>query len=134
MNQEINNENIIQNQQYNALNNIQQNQAVYNQTTVSPVQHIEQTQTNLAAPQVVPVQIQTVTEQPVETTVQMQQQPIEETKSEEPKKSKVIILDEDPVKFEVQEIKLETVDLNSQQPTEEEKPKEQQVQTGNIQF
>jgi hypothetical protein len=114
MNQEINNENIIQNQQYNALNNIHQNQAVYNQTTVSPVQHIEQTQTNLADPQVVPVQNQTVAEQPVETTAQMQQQPIEETKSEEPKKSKVIILDEDPVKFEVQEIQLETVDLNSQ--------------------
>ncbi|MBQ7240770.1 MAG: hypothetical protein IJS56_04965 [Bacilli bacterium] len=59
---------------------------------------------------------------------------MEVSQTEELKKSKIIVLDEDPVKFEVQEIQEENTDIQAQEQKEETKIEEPQVQTGNIQF
>ncbi|MCR5483528.1 MAG: hypothetical protein K6E99_03910 [Bacilli bacterium] len=116
MNQDINNENLVQNQ---VDNTIYQNTNVVPQT--EPVK--EQVQA--------PVQQEVMAPTPIEQTEVIQE---EVSKTEEPKKSKIIVLDEDPVKFEVQQVEVANVDVPTEQPQEEKKEELPQVQTGNIQF
>jgi hypothetical protein len=116
MNQDINNENLVQNQVDNTM---YQNTNVVPQT--EPV--MEQVQT--------PVQPEVMAPTPIEQTEVIQE---EVPKTEEPKKSKIIVLDEDPVQFEVQEVEVSNVDVPAEQSQEEKKEELPQVQTGNIQF
>ena len=115
MNQDINNENLVQNQVDNTM---------YQNTNVVP-------QTEPVIDQVqAPVQPEVMAPTPAPDETIQEEVP----QTEEPKKSKIIVLDEDPVKFEVQEVEVENVDVPTEQPQEEKKEELPQVQTGNIQF
>ena len=111
MNQDIYNENNIQN---HTTNIVPENKPVFNQEPITTEPEV-MVQNSIEQPQnLEAINQETATPQPAV------------------KKSKIIVLDEDPVKFEVPEIQTENVGFEN--PVEEPKQEEPQVQTGNIQF
>ena len=119
MNQDINNENIIQNQVDNTM---------YQPTNVMP-----ETQ-EVSAQEVAPIQPEQVEQNPV-VAEQNTADPNQAATPEQPvKTSKKIVLDEDPVKFDVPVIESSVDTYTDTSAATEPQEEEPQVQTGAIQF